>query len=106
MKKEKPPKHLSKESKKFWKQIAKQYVLEDHHLKLLQSCCECWDRILDARAEIEKKGPYYTDRFGQPKEHPGHKTERENKALFGRLLKQLGLDIEQRPDLPKMHRIY
>lgn len=89
------PSHLKKGGRKFWKKVLNDFEIEDgHHLMLLENACQCLDRIDEAQAEIEKEGAYFTDRFGQPKEHPAHKTERDNKILFARLVRELNLDIE------------
>lgn len=89
------PKGLSSKSKKFWRDIHQSFeILEPQDLQLLLSACECLDRISQAQKEIKVSGPYYQDRFGQPKENPGHKTERDNKILFTRLIRELQLDIE------------
>jgi P27 family predicted phage terminase small subunit len=89
------PKHLKKEGRKFWRSVLANYYLEDaHHLKLLEGACACLDRIDQARDEIETQGAFYMDRFNQPKEHPAHKTERDNKILFARQIRELNLDVE------------
>jgi P27 family predicted phage terminase small subunit len=97
----KPPTHLNKGGRKLWRGVLQDYEIEEtHDLKLLAEACGCIDRIDEARREIEKKGSYFEDRFGQPKEHPAHKTERDNKILLARLLRELNLDIappESRP---------
>ena len=96
------PNHLQKEGREFWRAVLSDYELEDsHHLKLLETASQCLDRIAQARRQILKHGGFYKDRFGQPKEHPAHKTERDNKVLFARLLRELNLDVEP----PKEARI-
>ena len=90
-----PPKHLSRESKGWWRQVVSDYDLERHHLKLLQSACEAWDRVAEARALIERDGIVVEDRFGQPKAHPAVDIERHNRALFARMLRELALDVEE-----------
>jgi P27 family predicted phage terminase small subunit len=91
----KPPDHLKFNDRKFWRGVLRDYEITEHHdLKLLAEACSCIDRIDEARQEIEKVGSYYIDRFGQPKEHPGQRTERDNKILLARLLRELCLDIE------------
>ena len=88
------PSHLENEGKKFWRQVLKDFDLSDaHHLKILENICQCLGRIEEARTKIETEGSYFRDRFGQPKEHPAHKTERDNKVLFARLLRELCLDL-------------
>lgn len=89
----KPPNGLKK-SKLLWKEITDQYVdFDPHHLRLLQLVCETWDKIIEAREELKKEGSFFVDRYGQPKEHPAADSERKNKALFMRLVRELGLDI-------------
>jgi P27 family predicted phage terminase small subunit len=89
------PKHLQKEGRDFWESVLSDFNIKDgHHLKLLENACVCLDRIAQARRQIKKHGGFYKDRFNQPKEHPAHKTERDNKIIFARLLRELNLDIE------------
>lgn len=88
------PRHLSAESRRWWRTIVSEYELEAHHLRLLQAACECWDRVLEARAAIASDGAYYTDRLGQLKPHPALAEERQNKTLMARLIRELALDVE------------
>ena len=88
------PAHLGKQSKLFWRHVVRNFSLEKHHLLILQSACETWDRILSARAEIEAQGEFFIDRFDQPREHPGLKVERDNRILFARLIRELNFDCE------------
>lgn len=90
----KPPKHLSTSTRKWWESIAEQYVLEDHHLLLLQGACEEWDRVQQARRQVKKDGAYPPDRFGQVRAHPALDVERKARNAFRLLLRELGLDIE------------
>ena len=96
------PTHLKTEGRKFWKHVLRDFDLVDaHHLKDLELSCQCLDRIEEARIKIETEGSYFRDRFGQPKESPWCKAERDNKVLFARLLRELSLDLnipeESRP---------
>jgi len=91
----KPPQGLGAEGRKFWRGVHRDYeITECHDLKILGLASGCLDRIFESEQEIERSGSYYIDRFGQPKEHPAHKTERDNKILLARLLRELRLDIE------------
>ena len=90
-----PPKHLSRESRAWWRQVVSDYDLELHHLKLLQSACESLDRVQQARTLIERDGVVIEDRFGQQKPHPACDIERHNRALFARMLRELALDVEE-----------
>ena len=88
------PKHLQKEGGNFWESVLSDFnIIDGHHLKLLENACVCLDRMAQARRHIRKHGGFYKDRFGTPKENPAHKTERDNKILFARLLRELNLDI-------------
>ena len=90
-----PPKHLSRESKAWWREVTSDYDLERHHLKLLQAAAESWDRVAQARALLERGGIVIKDRFGQQKPHPAVDIERHNRALFARMLRELALDVEE-----------
>jgi phage terminase small subunit len=92
MKKE-PSDDLSEESKAFFKSISEDYELESSHLQLLRSACECLDRSRQARAILAKDGIVFTDRHGHIRPHPATQIERDNKALFARLLREIGLDV-------------
>ncbi len=66
----KPPRHLSKEAKAWWADVAGTFVLEAHHLKVLTAAAEAWDRMQQARKEIAVHGILVEDRFGVPKANP------------------------------------
>lgn len=102
----KPPSHLKKQGKKFYRYAVKTFELEDHHIEQVIQAAQCLDRIAEAVAEIESQGSYFKDRFGQPKEHPAHKTERDNKILFNRILRELCLDIEPAGEPGRPPRLY
>jgi len=94
-KSQKTPNYLKLYGGKFYRGVLSDYeISETHDLQLLAEASACIDRVYESRAEIEKAGAFFRDRFGQPREHPAHKTERDNKILFARLLRELNLDIE------------
>ena len=89
------PNFLQVEGRDFWISVLTDYDLEEsHHLKLLENACVCIDRIAQARRHIRKHGAFFKDRFLQMKESPAGKSERDNKILFARLMRELQLDIE------------
>ena len=88
-----PPEHLSADSKKWWRSIVTDFYLEAHHVRLLQGCCESWDRAETARRRVAKEGVFVEDRFGKPKAHPGVDVERKARDQFRFLLRELGLDV-------------
>jgi len=85
--------------RKFWKDIHAQFEIRDsHHLRLLEEACSCLDVIERALNEIRESGSFYTDRFGQPRSHPGYDLIKAYRTLFARLLRELGLDVEPPPE--------
>lgn len=92
------PKNLSKESRNFWIDILHIYQLQPHHAKILEAACRCWDRVLEARLIVDKEGPYFVDRYSQPKPHPALEVETKNKNLFMRLVRELGFDLQNPSD--------
>ncbi len=81
-------------SRKLWRAIVFEFEgFEPHHFSLLQLVCETWDKILEAREVLKKDGVFFTDRYGQPREHPAADAERKNKQIFMRLVRELGLDL-------------
>ena len=94
MKTPSPPTHLSRTTKKWWREITEEFDLEPHHLKVLQAAAESWDRAQEARILVDKEGLVVDDRFGQPKPHPGCAIERDSRGVFLRCLRELGLDVE------------
>lgn len=89
-----PPKHLSGESSVFFTSVVESYELESHHLKLLVAACECLDRASEAREALRRDGMVHKDRHGNLRPHPCCQVERDNKALFSRLIRELALDVE------------
>lgn len=90
----KPPKHLRPETAAWWLSVADAFALEAHHLRLLTLAGEAWDRGQEAREMVAAAGPYFTDRFGQPKAHPALAVERDSRLSFARLLRELALDVD------------
>jgi|SRR5690349_17978313 phage terminase small subunit len=88
------PKHLRKPTKEFWLSVVRDFALEEHHIKLLTAACEAWDRAIQAREAVEAAGMFFTNRHHEIKPHPGLAVERDNRALFARLLRELNLDVE------------
>jgi len=89
------PKHLSPEAKRIWKEILREYAIDDAAgLRILRTALEAWDRAQGAREVIEQEGMQIVDRFGQSKAHPLLAVERDARAGFLQGMKALNLDIE------------
>ena len=93
-----PPQHLSRATKQWWRSVLDEYDLEDHHVRLLTLAAEAWDRAQQARELLEKDGPVYRDRFGAPRKHPTVSIEENARIAFARLIRELDLDGEPAPD--------
>ena len=80
--------------KKFWKKILREYEMgEAHDLQRLFMSCRCLDEIAESEKVVETEGRFILDRFKQTKEHPAARAIRENKILFCRIIRELGLDL-------------
>jgi len=92
------PGHLTPRTRRWWVSVVEEYELEDHHVKLLSLAAEAWDRGQQARAILDAEGISYVDRFGAPRARPEVAVERDSRIAFARLLRELDLDVETRPD--------
>ncbi len=95
-----PPDGLSDEMASFWRSVVDGWRLDEHHLQILGHACVQWDRAAAARRAVDEAGVATVDRFGQPREHPLLKTERDAMALHARLLRELDLDAAPAPSIP------
>jgi P27 family predicted phage terminase small subunit len=86
------PSHLSKATAAWFDAVVSEYELESHHLRLLQSACEAWDRMQQARSAIAEYGLIFNDKDGNPKTRPEVAIERDSRIGFARLLRELDLD--------------
>jgi P27 family predicted phage terminase small subunit len=92
----KPPAHLGKEAKRWWRELTTEYVFDVPDTVLtLQTALESFDRQREARETIAREGAIVKDRFGFPKVHPATLIERDAKMSMLRALRQLGLDVLQ-----------
>ncbi len=93
MTKVKGPRQLKNETREWWVSIVQSYELESHHLRLLTLAGEAWDRAQQARRILDARGLTYDDRYGQPRVRPEIGVERDNRIVFARMLRELGLDV-------------
>jgi hypothetical protein len=93
------PKGLSVEARKLYRETIDQYQIDDApSLVLLGNACRALDRLRVAEALIkENGGSVYSDRFGQPKQHPAAaRVDAENLTLQ-RSLRELGINLAPLP---------
>ena len=88
------PAHLRPATRAWFEGVTSEYVLEEHHRRLLTLAAEAWDRHEECREAIDKHGVLVEDRFGQLKANPACKEERSNRMEYARLLRELGLDVD------------
>jgi P27 family predicted phage terminase small subunit len=88
-----PPKYLRPLTKRWFREVVGEYVLEPHHVRLLTLACEAWDRGQQARETVAKEGLTTPTRDGGSKLHPAVRVEQESAVIFARLLRELDLDV-------------
>ena len=88
-----PPAHLSSSARLWWQTTVDRYVLQEHHLRILQLACEAWDKAQIARQQIEQEGLTVTGREGM-RPHPCIAIERDARMAVARLVRELDLDTE------------
>ena len=91
----KPPKNLSREARRWWRELVDEYQLDDvAALLILQTGLEAFDRMKRAQVELSSAGEFLDDRFGQKRAHPAIIIERDSRAAMMSALRQLNLDLE------------
>jgi len=91
------PAHLQEETRRWWRQVMADYVLESHHIKLLTAAAEAWDRLQQAREAIDREGITIPTGGGGLKAHPAVAIERDSRLAYARLLRELDLDAAPAP---------
>jgi P27 family predicted phage terminase small subunit len=94
MKPVRAPEGLATDTAKWFRSVCRDYVLEPHHVMLLEQACRSWDRCEQARRMLEAEGLTTTDRYGTAKVHPAVAIERDSRIQFARLCRELDLDVE------------
>jgi P27 family predicted phage terminase small subunit len=87
-----PPAHLSPAAQAWWRSTIENYVLAEHHLKLLQILCENWDRYQEARELLGREGLVLQGRQG-PKPHPAAAIAHDAALIVMRATRELDLDV-------------
>jgi phage terminase small subunit len=89
-----PPRHLSKASKAWWRQIVSDFELADWQHRILTSAGEAFDRATQAREQVDAEGLTVADRFGQRRPHPLLAVERDSRTAFLRATRELALEVD------------
>jgi phage terminase small subunit len=88
------PTGLSPGTAAWFRSVCRDYVLEEHHVRLLTLACRAWDQAEQARLALQEHGLVCHDRYGTPKARPEVAIERDNRIQFARLCRELDLDTE------------
>jgi Phage terminase, small subunit len=76
--------------------VTGEYMLEEHHSRILLLAAAAWDRANEAHERLAAEGLTVEGREGM-KTHPCIRIEREASEAFARFIKQLGLDEVGQP---------
>jgi phage terminase small subunit len=88
------PAHLEPATAAWWLDVVTAWELDEHHVRLLTLAAESFDRAVQAREILDKRGLTFKDRFGQPKPRPEIAVERDSRIAFARLVRELDLDVD------------
>jgi phage terminase small subunit len=89
----KPPKFLSAEARKIWRQTVAEFAISDSAgLLLLRTALEAFDQLSRVRATLKREGLCVVDRFGQKRLHPLCGVEHNARTQLVSALRALKLD--------------
>ena len=78
----KPPEHLSREARKWWRFVAEEFALDEANALVLRAALESFDRLNEARKALDAEGLTCEDRFGQVRARPEVGIERDARIAF------------------------
>jgi P27 family predicted phage terminase small subunit len=88
------PAGLSDRAKRLWRAVLAAYEFSPAEVELLRRALVALDRADEAARVLKRDGITVSDRFGGIKQHPAVDVETRSTALFARLVKQLGIELE------------
>jgi phage terminase small subunit len=89
------PADLGEDGRRFWDETVETYALSDAQLQILRFAARQVDRAATARQRLATEGLTVQDHRGVEKESPVVAVERHATNTFLKLVKAIGLDIEQ-----------
>ena len=94
--KKRPPEHLGPHGRKLWRDLYREYQIDDSHgLALLTAASECLDRIREAQQAILEHGVViFNEHTGTSKANPACVIERDARTGLIQAIKALRLDVE------------
>jgi P27 family predicted phage terminase small subunit len=88
----KPPKHLGRDGRAWFRKIVDEFTLDTSaEWELLEQAAAVLDRITECREAVKKDGLTVATGQGGVKPHPCLNAERDNRILFARLCRELRL---------------
>ncbi len=75
----------------WWAEVTRKYDLDGHHFRLLETACEAWDIMKQAREALRLHGLTHIV-GGAVRARPENAILRESRVGFCRALRELGLD--------------
>lgn len=88
------PAHVEPATAAWWLRVVTTWELDEHHVRLLTLAAESYDRCVQAREILKKRGLTYKDFRGAPKARPEVAIERDSRIAFVRTLRELDLDVD------------
>jgi P27 family predicted phage terminase small subunit len=88
----KPPAHLTRQAKRWWRSVLDAYDLEPHDLAILTAAAEALDRKEEARLIIAVEGIVLRLADGSSTPHPAVAVEDLAAMRFAHLVREIGLD--------------
>jgi hypothetical protein len=77
-----------------WRDVQSQWSLSAPALELLRCAVEALARADQAAEIVSREGPVFTDRWGQPRQHPAALLELNHRGQAARYLQALGVTLE------------
>lgn len=100
----KAPAHLRAATRRWFRQVLREWRLEAHHVRLLTLACVAWDRAEAARELIDADGLLVRSARGGPRVHPALRVEDASRRAFQRLVAQLNLSSAPSHSAPPRSR--
>ena len=89
-----PPATLSRDSRRLWRELNRDYVLENPQLLVLRIALEAYDRLLEAQAIIARDGLIYETITKYKRMNPALAIEKAARDGFLRAWASLDWDVE------------
>ena len=88
-----PPAHLSRKSKKLWREINEDWKLDTWFLVTLRIALEGLDALDEANRILREEGPYTVSPTGHKRRHPALDAQKQHRTGFLMAWKALNLDV-------------